>query len=94
MGDFDVSPGWRRALIAEGGKGERMVWMQRSLVDAEDGQSSTTATLPPFFPRRRPGAAAEDVVAAMWISSGKCVSPSEAGSQWMKFERSIFGCLL
>lgn len=44
MGDFDVSPGWRRALVAEGGKGQSMVWIKR----AEDGQSSTAATLPPF----------------------------------------------
>lgn len=43
VGDFDVSPGWRSALIAEG---SRVVWVQRS-VD-EDGQSSTAATLPPF----------------------------------------------
>lgn len=28
---FDVSPGWRRALIAEGAKGEGMVWVQRSV---------------------------------------------------------------
>lgn len=28
---FDVSPGWRRALITEGGKGERMMWIQRSV---------------------------------------------------------------
>lgn len=27
---FDVSPGWRRAAITEGGKGERMVLVQRS----------------------------------------------------------------
>lgn len=28
---FDVSPGWRRALITGGRKGERMVWVQRSV---------------------------------------------------------------
>lgn len=28
---FDVSPGWKGALIAEGGKGERKVRVQRSV---------------------------------------------------------------
>lgn len=28
---FDVSPGLRGALITEGGKGERKVWVQRSV---------------------------------------------------------------
>ena len=43
---FDVSPGWRRALIAEGGKGERMG--AEECGRAEDGHGSTAATLPLF----------------------------------------------
>lgn len=37
---FEVSPGWRRALITEGGTGERMC------ARAEGGQRSAAATLP------------------------------------------------
>lgn len=92
---FDVSPGWRRALIAEGGKGERMG--AEECGRAEDGHGSTTATLP-LFERSMLGAAAKDVVPMCWISSGKCVNhacvDSEAGSRWMKFKRSIFFCCL
>lgn len=37
---FDVSPGWRRALITERGTGERMC------ARVEGGQRSAAATLP------------------------------------------------
>lgn len=56
---FDVSPGWRRALITEGGTGERMC------ARAEGGQRSAAATS--YFSEEAP----EDVVATPWISSGK-----------------------
>lgn len=40
---FDVSPGWRRALITEGGTGERMC------ARVEGGQRAAAATLPTFL---------------------------------------------
>lgn len=94
MGDFDVSPGWRRTLIAEGGSEERVVWVQRSVDELRTARAQHFH----LFPRIRLEVLTEDVVAAVWMGSGKCVNRAyidgEAASQWMKFKRSISGCCL
>lgn len=93
MCNFDVSPGWRRALIT-GGRGRCGC---RGACWGLDELRMVRAQLQQHFHlflRRRLRAAAEDAVAVVWISSWKCVNrariDSEAVSQWMKFKSSIF----
>lgn len=90
MGDFDVSPGWRRALIAEG---SRVVWVPRSVDELRMARAQLQQHFHLFLWK-----SLQDVVAEMWISLGKCVNRAyidgEAASQWMKFKRSMSCCCL
>lgn len=94
VGDFDVSPGWRSALIAEG---SRVVWVQRSVDELRMARAQLQQHFHLFLWKSL-RASAEDVVAEMWISLGKCVNcayiEGEAASQWMKFKRSMSCCCL
>lgn len=98
--DFDVTPGWRIALIAEGSGEKREVWV-RSREDEMREAEAGLKQLPCIFLRRGLGVAAAVVI---WISSGRNVNSTyitntyadgEAANQWMRLKRSIFcSCLL